>query len=84
MGTHNIAFYAAIWKIRSLNHHQISTFTVMILSFRADRSGQTAQTKIKVYTVCHSVCMFSTPYSLLKPNSSSFRIITTLWGCPNF
>ena len=35
--------------------------TVMILSFRTDRSGQTVQTQIRllisIYTVCHSVCI---------------------------
>ena len=31
---------------------------------------------IRVYTVCHSVCMFWTPYSMLKPNCSNLRIIT--------
>ena len=35
--------------------------TVMILSFRTDRPGQTVQTQIRllirVYTVCHSVCI---------------------------
>ena len=42
--------------------------TVMILSFRTDRSGETVQTRIRllleVYTVCHSVCIFWMHYSV--------------------
>ena len=55
----------------------------MILSFRADRSGQNSadsvQTapKIRVYTVCHSVCIFWTHFSRVKPPYSNFRVITT-------
>ena len=32
---------------------------------------------IRVYTVCHSVCIVWTHYSMVKPHSSSFRVITT-------
>ena len=58
----------------------------MILSFRADRSGQNSadpvQTapKIRVYTVCHSVCIFWTHYSRVKPLYSDFRVITTYFS----
>ena len=46
-----------------------------------DRSGQTVQTLvrlllIKVYTVCHSVNIFLTHYSTVKPLCSNFRVIT--------
>ena len=62
--------------------------TVMILSFRTDMPGQTVQTQIRllleersslirVYTVCHSVCIAWTHYSMVKPHSSNFRVITT-------
>ena len=59
--------------------------TVMILSFRTDMPGQTVQTQIRllrsslirVYTVCHSVCIVSTHYSRVEPHSSNFRVITT-------
>ena len=55
--------------------------TVMILSFRTDMPGQTVQTQIRlllqVYTVCHSVCIVWTLYSMVKPHSSNFRVITT-------
>ena len=60
--------------------------TVMILSFRTDMSGQTVQTQIRirlirVYTVCHSVCIFWTHYSMMEPH---FRMIIAIFGCPNF
>ena len=51
--------------------------TVMILSFRTDRSEQTVQTQIRVYTVCHSICIIWAPYSMVEPPSSNFRVITT-------
>ena len=55
--------------------------TVMILSFRTDMPGQTVQTQIssviRVYTVCHSVCIVWTHYSMVEPHSSNFRMITT-------
>ena len=30
-----------------------------------------------VYTVCHSVCIVWTHYSMVEPYSSNFRVITT-------
>ena len=40
--------------------------------------GQTVQTQmIRVYTVCHSVCIVWTPYSIVEPHSPNFRVITT-------
>ena len=55
---------------------------VMILSFRTDRPGQTVQTQIRsslfrVYTVCHSVCIIWTHYSMVEPHRSNFRVIRT-------
>ena len=57
--------------------------TVMILSFQTDRCRQTVQTQIRlllslirVYTVCNSVCIFWTHYSMVKPPCSNFRLIT--------
>ena len=32
---------------------------------------------IRVYTVCHSVCIFWTHYSMVEPHCSNFRVITT-------
>ena len=62
--------------------------TVMILSFWTDMPGQKVQTQIRlrsslirVYTVCHSVCIVWTHYSMVEPHSSNFRVITTnFWG----
>ena len=56
--------------------------TVMFLSFLTDMPGQTVQTEIRlllirVYTVCHSVCIVWTLYSTVEPHSSNFRVITT-------
>ena len=54
--------------------------TVMFLSFRTDRSGQTVQTQIRLlirfYTVCNSLCIFWMHYSKEKPSCSTFRMIT--------
>ena len=32
---------------------------------------------IRIYTVCHSVCIVWTRYSMVEPHSSTFRVITT-------
>ena len=56
----------------------------MIPSFRTDKSEQTVQTQIsliRVYTVCHSVCIVWTHYSMVEPHSSNFRVITTNFLC---
>ena len=50
-----------------------------------DRSGQTVQTLlrlllIKGYTVCHSVNIFWTHYSTVKPHCSNFRVITAIFS----
>ena len=50
----------------------------MILSFRTDRPRSNL---IWVCTVCHSVCIVWTHYSMVEPHSSNFRVITTnFWG----
>ena len=52
----------------------------MILSFWTGRPGQTVQTQsslIRVYTVCHSICIVWTHYSQVEPHSSNFRVTTT-------
>ena len=37
---------------------------------------------IWVYTVCHSVCILWTQYSMVKPHCLNFRIIIAIfWGC---
>ena len=61
--------------------------TITILSFRTNRSGQTVyrSSLIRVYTVCHSVCIFWMHYSIVKPPHSNFRVITSkFFGYPNF
>ena len=54
--------------------------TVIFLSFRTDRSGQTVQTQrsslIRVYTVCNSLYIFWMHYSTEKPSCSTFWVIT--------
>ena len=79
MGGH--VFYMHLWVLQHMQH------TVMILSFRTDVPGQTVQTQIRlsslirVYTVCHSVCIVWTHYFMVEPHSSNFRVITrNFWG----
>ena len=55
--------------------------TIMILSFRTVRSGQTLQTQIRLllFQRLHclpSVCIFWTHYPMVKPPFSKFRVIT--------
>ena len=65
-------------------------YTVKILSFQTDMPGQTVQTQIRsslirVYTVCHSVCIICTHYSMVEPHSSNIRVTTTnFWGIQIF
>ena len=66
----------------SISNSTIYQYNVMILSFQTDMPRQTMQTKIRlllirVYTVCHSVCIIWTHYSMEKPHRSDFRVITT-------
>ena len=51
-------------------------YTIIFLSFQTGRSKQTVQTQIRVYTVCHSVCIFWTHYSMVKAHGLNCRIIT--------
>ena len=63
-----------------LFHLHFGCITVMILSFRTDMPGQTVQTQIRlirVYTVCHSVRIVWTHYSMVEPHRSNFRVIAT-------
>ena len=58
--------------------------TVMILGFRIDRSGQTVQTqirrhsRIRVYTICQSICIFRRHY-WKSLNFCVFFIWATSW-----
>ena len=57
--------------------------TVMILSFRMDMPGQTVQTQIRLLVSdqglhCLPFCLHRLDsYSMIEPNSSNFRVITT-------
>ena len=69
---HHKVKFDGLWIVSVKELH-----TVMILSFQTDMPGQTVQTVIRVYTVCHSVCIVWTHYSMAEPHSSNFRVITT-------
>ena len=43
----------------------------------ADSADPERSSLIRVYTVCHSVCIVWTHYSMIEPHSSNFRVITT-------
>ena len=44
-------------------------------------SADPDQTAPRVYTVCNSLCIVWTHYSMVEPHSSNFRVITTIfWG----
>ena len=49
----------------------------MILNFWTNMPRQTVQTPIRVYTVCHSICIVWTHYTIVEPHSSNVRVITT-------
>ena len=52
--------------------------TEMFLSFRTDIPGKQCRPRlIRVYTVCHTVCIVWTHYSMVEQHSSNFRVITT-------
>ena len=59
--------------VKSSKGCSISRRTVMILSFRTDMPVQTVQipisSLIRVYTVCHSVCIVWTHYSMVEPHA---------------
>ena len=63
-----------------------TSVTVMILSLRTDRSGQTEQTHIRppslirVFTVCNSVDIVWTHDSTIKPHCSKFNVITAIFS----
>ena len=51
----------------------------MMLSFGQIGLGKRGRPRsdCRVYTVCHSVCIVWTHYSMVEPHSSNFRVITT-------
>ena len=80
-----ICILTAVWIFLHLYIKNLTLIiTVMILSFQTDMPGQTVQTQIRsslirVYTVCHSVYIIWTHYSMVEPHSSNFRVITTIF-----
>ena len=58
--------------------------TLMFLSFYGQMTEQTLQTQnrllLRVYTVCHSVCIFRSYYSLVRPPSQLFYSIHVQWN----
>ena len=79
-------FFFMFFFLKILKYNDSIFITVMILSFQTDMPGQTVQTQIRlllksslirVYTVCHSVCIIWTHYSMVQPHSSNVRVITT-------
>ena len=44
-----------------------------------DQTAPLGSSLIRVYTVCHSVCIVWTHYSMVEPQSSNFRGITTMF-----
>ena len=49
------------------------------------RSDCSRSSLIRVYTVCHSICIFWTHYSIAEPPCSNFRVITANFsGVQNF
>ena len=49
----------------------------LLLVEQSDHGLRCRCSLIWVYTVCHSVCMVWTHYSMVEPHSSNFRVITT-------
>ena len=59
-------------------------FTVIILNFRTDRSGQTVQTQnslIRVFTICFSICIFLVKYPKVWHLCLNFRLIIARFSC---
>ena len=86
------------WSESSLGAHSLCWFfhvvaqicTEVYRNFRTDRPEQTVWIKIsyrssliRVYTVCHSIYIFWTNYSLVKWCCSNFRRITAILRVPN-
>ena len=76
--TDKLSFIKISWMDGSIKYNQI---TVMILSFRTDRSGQTVQTQIRLLPEeqseqglhCYSICIFLTKYTKLWVFCFNFR-----------
>ena len=81
------AAFCSIWiwvstAWQSLFLGMLETITVMIRRFRTDIWANSADpdqrsSLIRVYTVCHFVCIVWTHYSKVEPHGSNVRVITT-------
>ena len=70
-----------VWAILSYYHNDPKFLNRQVLANSAD-PAQTAP--IRVYTVCHSVCIFWANYSVVKRYCSNFRIITAIFRVSKF
>ena len=65
-----------------------SRSSVMIQSFRTDRSGQTVQTQIRLLIMVYIFTVLSGSFGHItlkeKPSCSTFRVITANFLVPNF
>ena len=72
-------------NIKFFKHFKVSQrHTVIILSFRTKRSCSYRSSLIRVYSVCHSVCLFWMHYHMVKKHCSNFRVITANFQVTEF
>ena len=64
-------------KKLSFNYYQIPSLSVPLCRPRSDCSCSFRCSLVRVYTVCHSLCIIWVHYSLVKPHCFIFRIIKT-------
>ena len=76
------------WSESSLGSQPFCWFCHEAAHIRTYRLGKqcrpTSECSFRICTVCRSVCFFWTHKCTEKSHCSKFRIITTLFGCPNF
>ena len=71
--------YVTIWDC--LTHVPMTSMTSSVERTDLDFKISVAL----VYTVCHSICIIWTHYSMAEPQKSNFRVITThFWGVQIF
>ena len=74
-----VVYFSADHRLSNTN-----LLNLLLTSYRNDRKFSDRQvlckqcrpSLISVYTVCHSVCIFWTYYSTVKPSCSNFKVIT--------
>ena len=82
----NFLYLAIICRLLNSNSFLVCfwMFAVMVLFLYVQMSRQTVENQIRllrVCTVCHSVCIFWVHYFVIKPNCSTFRIVTANFSC---